>query len=297
MTLVPLAAALLTAAAGWGVVAPFLRSREWTLEKLADPLEDQRLSLLRSLRELDTERASGSLIEADYLALRKETELQAVAVLRQLRSRAASAELAAAIRPSRRRPKRTVASAPVRSGLLPGVLVAAGIAAATASVLAATLTQREPGGLITGEVPRAAAATAEALTFFEQRVQAHPEDINARLDLAQRFVDAGQVQQATEQYLAVVQIDPKNLEAHTRLGLLLFAAGLSEQGLKAVDRALQIDPTYPQALYARGVILLKGLHRPVDAGTALRAYLNAAPFGSHRVEAEQLLQQATGGGS
>jgi hypothetical protein len=45
-------------------------------------------------------------------------------------------------------------------------------------------------------------------------------------------------------------------------------------------------------LYFKGVILLRGLHRPSEAAGALRGYLEAAPFGSHRDQARDLLEQA-----
>jgi hypothetical protein len=57
-----------------------------------------------------------------------------------------------------------------------------------------------------------------------------------------------------------------------------------------VNRALELDPSYPEALYYRGVILLRGLDRSGAAEAALRAYLEGAPFGAHRDEARGLLQ-------
>ncbi len=285
-----LAAMLMTAMAGTGVVLPWLRSGRWALEKLADPLEQRRLSLLRSLRELDDERASGTLAESDYRSLRRETELQAVAALRALGARDGTRELAAAVAPAQRRT--LAARPPSRSGLVPGLLVAAGIVAATVPLLAGALANRTSGDLITGQAPPGSPASADPLSFFEQRVQAHPNDVNARLDLAQEEATTGRLQAAAEQYLAVIQLDPRNTEARTQVGLLIFEAGLPDQALKAIDQALQIDPEYPEALYARGLILLKGLHRPADATAAFRAYLAAAPFGSHRTEAEGLIQQA-----
>lgn len=284
---------LLTAVAGIGILIPFLRSGRWPLERLADPLEDRRLTLLRSLRELDADRASGTLAEADYWSLRHDTELQAVAALRALKAHDTGRELAAAVAPGRRR-KMAVAR-PAGSRLLPGMLVAAGIAAATIPLLAGALVNRTSGDLITGQNPPSGPAVADPLSFFEQRVQANPSDVNARLDLAQQEASAGRLQEASEQYLAVIQLDPRNTEALTQAGLLLFQAGLPDQALKVIDQALDIDSAYPQALYARGLILLKGLHRPADAAAAFRAYLLAAPFGSHRTEVERLLQQAQAG--
>ncbi len=256
---------------------------------MADPLEERRLSLLRTLRELDDERATGTLAEGDYRALRRDAELQAVAVLRSLKAREGSSELAAAVAPARRR--KTAAAAPAsRTRPLVGPLVAVAMVAAAIPLLMAGLANRAPGGLITGQAPPGIAAATSDLAFLEQQVQAHPGDVNARLDLAQWFAGNGRVQDAMEQYLAVVQLDPADREAHTQIGLLMYRAGLPEQGLTAVNQALQVDPSYPEALYARGLILLRGLDRPAEAASEFRAYLAAAPFGSHRAEVEALQQ-------
>jgi tetratricopeptide (TPR) repeat protein len=90
----------------------------------------------------------------------------------------------------------------------------------------------------------------------------------------------------------VLRLQPSNVEAKTRLGLLLFRAGLPEPGLRSVEQALATDPRYPEALYARGVILFMGMGQPKAAVPSLRAYLQVAPYGAHRDLVEQLLRLA-----
>src|SRR5207244_10076060 len=87
-----------------GVLRPFGRARDESLERLADPLEDERLSLLRGLRDLDDEHTEGSLTDQDYRALRSETEERAVAVLRALEARDGAGELAAGLKEFRSPP-------------------------------------------------------------------------------------------------------------------------------------------------------------------------------------------------
>ena len=95
------------------------------------------------------------------------------------------------------------------------------------------------------------------------------------------------------QDLEALRLDPTNAEAHADLGWVLFQAGKPDDALRAEEQALQADPQYAEAMYFQGVILLRGLDRPADAAVAFRAYLAAAPFGSHRDAAQQLLAQAT----
>lgn len=294
-----LAAAALSAVAAVGILRPFLGGRAVPFEP-TDPLEEERASLLRALRELERDRRSGTLEEETYRALRAETERRAVAVLRALRARegagwaveggagGAAWRAPAAWRalgegplqaPPRARPAPRLAAA-----VLVVFLVAAGVSLALSSALRA----RAPGEPITG----AAVGGAADLAFFEQRVREHPDDVAARLDLADRYLAAGDVRSATAQYLVALELDPENPEALTRLGFVLFRSGRPERGLEAVDRALRVDPDYPEALYYRGLILLRGLDRPEEAALAFRAYLQAAPFGSRREEVRELLTEA-----
>lgn len=122
-------------------------------------------------------------------------------------------------------------------------------------------------------------------------MQAHPKDVAARLDLAYPYLDVGQIPQAIDQYVAALRLDPENAEAHANLGLLLFLAGRPRVGLSQVDEALSVDPTYPEALYIKGLILLKGLGRERQAASVLEKYLQLAPFGGERDLVERLLQQ------
>jgi tetratricopeptide (TPR) repeat protein len=120
--------------------------------------------------------------------------------------------------------------------------------------------------------------------------------VAARLDLAQRYADAGRTDAAAEQYLVAVRLDPTNVEANAALGFILYQAGKPDEGLRAVQAALKVDATNPEALYEEGIILWSGLHRYTEARSAFRAYLAAAPFGAHRDEVQGYLERSTPSG-
>jgi tetratricopeptide (TPR) repeat protein len=297
-------AAALAAVAVVGVLRPFSRRGEPALERLADPLEDERLSLLRALRDLEDERASGALSEDDYRSLKGETEARAVAVLRALEARDGSGELAAGLKEMRSAATAGFAgpsgngqraSPEVRARRLPTFVIAGLALAAVIALLAGSLSARPPGGSATGDDVGGGGRSSDPLSFFEQRVEDHPRDVAARLDLARRYLDAGDVRAGIAQYLVALQLDPRNVEAQANLGFLLFRAGKAREGLRAVDAALEVDPAYPEALYFKGLILLQGLRKLDQAAEAFRAYLAAAPFGSRRSEVEGLLRQAESG--
>jgi cytochrome c-type biogenesis protein CcmI len=293
----------LTAIAAVAVLWPYHRGSAAALQRLADPLEDERRRALRHLRDLDEDRGAGKLDEAGYRDARAEAEARAVAVLRALEAREGTGELAGSLRelrrpapsgatrrpggrlPGRRWPRRAVAA-------LVGVVVVAGAAA----LLDGAVGERGTGQLTTGQAATGDAPGspgAASLEGLERRVREHPGDVAAHLTLAERYLDAGRLKEATLEYLGALKLDPSNVEANTQFGLLLFRSGLPEPGLRSVEQALAADPRYPEALYAKGLILFMGLRQPKAAVPSLRTYLQVAPFGDHRDLAEQLLELAT----
>jgi tetratricopeptide (TPR) repeat protein len=258
-----------------GVTSPLRRRDLVPIDPPADPLEDRRLALLIALRDLETAWASGAIEERDYQRLRTETESRMARVLRALDERAGPVEGdqgEGVARPRRRTSLGLVAAAVVGAMLL-GVVTPA---------LLRSLKQR----------PAEAAVAVDSLTFFEQRVRQHPRDLAARLDLASRYLNLGQLTPAYKQYLAALDIDHHSTDALAHVGILLHLEGRPKAGLDAENQALALDPTNAEALFFKGVILLKGLERPAPAAEALQAYLDAAPFGPEVPEARQLLQEA-----
>ena len=282
-------AAVLTGIALLGVLAPFARRRSGRQQALADPLHDRRLQLLRALRDLERDHARGAVAEADYERLRRQAEAEVVALIRSVGSPEQAVELAAALRarrPGRRRGRRV----PGQAALVAGLATVA-VAAAAIPLLLGSLGSRPAGGFITGTQPAAQPGTAVTL---EQQVNDHPDDLEARLDLAQTYLEAGQPREASQQYVEVLKRDPNNPEATTRLALLVYEAGDTNDALLGVEKVLAQHPDYPEALFIDGVILLNGENRPRDAIPPLQRYLQVAPTGGYRDDAQQLLQQAQG---
>ena len=94
---VAFAVAGLALVAGVGVIAGFLREAPAPVEPLADPLDDRREALLRSLADLEEAHASGALDEAGYLRLREQTVGRMARVLRALDRRDAAPGSATAV--------------------------------------------------------------------------------------------------------------------------------------------------------------------------------------------------------
>ncbi|MGH2527470.1 MAG: hypothetical protein ACRDG2_12065, partial [Actinomycetota bacterium] len=79
-----LTVASLSAVAAAGVVAGFRRRDPVLIEGPVDPLEDRRLTLLRSLADLEESWWSGALDETEHVRLRRETERGMARLLRAI---------------------------------------------------------------------------------------------------------------------------------------------------------------------------------------------------------------------
>lgn len=284
----PVAAAFAVAGvatvAGAGVVAGFLRETSVPVEPLADPLDDRRASLLRSLADLEEARSAGALEDPAYERLRAETERRIARVVRAIDRRADPGPAEVLERPSRAttgvvaEPRRVPAWAV-------GVLIAGTV---LAMVVVSLLRTSEPQT----QAASAPQASDDPLAFFQQRVEDHPGDLAARLDLAHRYLDAGMLEESLAEYAVALRLDPDDAEAHAHVGMILYVSGRPQEALDAVDRALSTDPSYPEALFFRGVILLRGLDRPGQAIDAFERYLAASPFGIERAKARDLITEA-----
>ena len=294
---VAFAVAGLAVLAGAGVFAGFLREAPAPVEPLADPLEDRREALLRSLADLDDAYASGALDEPGYLRFREQTEVRMARVLRALDRRDAAAS--AGIEPSTARAPgeelegeaggRAVRAASAEARRVPAWAVAVLIGGTVLAVVVASLARDAEPQTQAASSPQAA---DDPLAFFEQRVHEQPNDLAARLDLAHRYLDAGMIEESLSQYAVALDLDPDDAEALAHVGIILFQSGRPEEALRSVERSLSTDPRYPEALFIKGVILLRGLDRPDEAITAFETYLDAAPFGVERGTAKDMIAQA-----
>lgn len=278
--------------AGAGVVSGFLREAPIPVEPLADPLEDRRAALLRSLADLEEAHAEGALDEPEYLRLRERTEERMARVLRATDRRdAAATDVATAVAVADAESDgHAVATTAAEPRRVPPWAVAVLLGGTVLAVIVASLARDAEPQTQAAATPNATAD--DPLAFFEQRVKDHPDDLAARLDLAHRYLDAGQTEKALSEYAVALDMDPDDAEALAHVGQIFYQAERFDDALKYVDHALRTDPRYPEGLFTRGVILLHGLHRPEDAITAFEQYLEAAPFGVERQTARDLIDEA-----
>ena len=230
-------------------------------ERAALPeLEDERDFLLRSLDDLERERAAGDIDDPDYEALRDGYTARAAAVLRTIRAGEGAADLPAGgqSRPARRWPRAAIV----------GLLVL-GFAGGAGALVALTAGDRLPGQTVTGSLP-----------------SAQPD----QLLQARQLIGEGKLLEAVQAYDGVLAKDPRNPEALAYKGWLLRLAGkaggsggqtgsadLINRAQQSIEAAVAADPSYPDAHFFLGMILYEDRDDPVKAITQFRLFMADQP--------------------
>lgn len=252
-------------------------------------LESERDFLLRSLDDLEAERAVGDLQPDQYERLRDDYTARAAAVLRAIDEGVDARPVAP---PTSLRRRLLVAAA------------LAGFAAVAAVLLAGALGQRLPGETVTGNEQSAPRDTADDRAALERDVRDRPDDAGAHLALARFLLDAGDVAEAVKEFDAAARLDPANAEATAYAGWLVYlasrsadpaaAAELTDGALRRLDAAVAAQPDYPPARFFRGMVLFRGKGDAAGAASEFERYLALVPDGPERQQVQALLDQARG---
>ncbi len=250
-----------------------------------DELLEERDFLLRSLDDLERERADDDIDDETYTRLRDDYTARAAAVLRAIRDGSSSDVVDDSDGGRRTRTTRLVI---VGAGVVVFAVVA-GI------LLARAVGERAPGGSATGNQQLAdgeeASSAAEQLTALEAAVEAAPDDPTAHLELA-RFLAPDDPARALEEYDEVVALDPANAEARAYGGWIVHLAGLPDEAMTRIDRAVATDPEYPDAHFFRGMTLFQGVGDAEAAVVEFDRYLELAPDGAFAEQVREIRDQA-----
>ena len=258
-------------------------------------LEEERDFFLRSLRDLEAERAAGDIDDIDYQSLHSDYTARAASVLRRLDALDSPPAATEEVAPP------PVASAPVASaggasGTTEGAgdasrrgvsrrrrLVLAGAAAAIAAAgigwaVVASSGSRLPGGTVSGQA-------------------VGQEQVGKLLLAAQQATAKGDGVTALKDLEAVLKQDPNQVEALASEGWILAQTQqpqLLQQGIGLLTKAEQLNPGYPPARVYRGVAYLAE-HDYADAVGDLQWYLAHDPDPGLVTRVRQALAEAQAG--
>jgi cytochrome c-type biogenesis protein CcmH/NrfG len=256
-------------------------------------LEAERDFLLRSLDDLETERAAGNLDDTQYRLLHDDYTARAAAVLRSLESGADA-------RPAQVKP-------PVRKRFLVACALV-GFAMVAGAILASQLGERSPGQTATGnqQIGDQAEAAAKRLAQLRRDVAQNPQEPGAHLQLGQELLTAGNISEAIQEFDTAAKLDPTDAEASAYGGWVVFLASraaadstdpettadLLEGAMRRLDAAVAADPDYPDAHFFRGMVLLRGRNDPAGAVPEFERYVALVPHGPQTGQVKQLLEAA-----
>ncbi|HEU5450323.1 MAG TPA: hypothetical protein VFW57_15090 [Acidimicrobiia bacterium] len=263
-------------------------------------LESERDFLLRSIADLETEREAGNLDDDRYRALKDDYTARAAAVLRSIEESHEAAPPPAPV-PRKRR-------------LLTGGAVLAFVIVAALALAASTGNRRE-GQTITGNAQGAESdevPVADRKAALERQIQEHPDDPAAHLVYARFLIETSDPNaggawpppDAVKSYLKAAQLDPKNPEANAYAGWTLFlatqnseadpktTAELVDRALVRLDAAVAANDSYPDGVFFRGMVQLRGKNNPKAAIPDFERYLVLVPEGQFHDQVKQLLDQA-----
>ncbi len=255
-------------------------------EKNEEHVREERDFLLRSLDDLETERAAGNIDDDTYGRLHDDYTARAANAVRAMQGGATNDDAATEAAPYSRRHRVLVVG---------GLILFAVIASAS---LAFALGARLPGDPVTGRTPeRSEVSAADRERALEAAATRAPDDANAQLSLARFRLGRQDHAGALEAFQAAAGLDPTNPEPFAYSGWIIRLQGYPDESLQLLDKAISIDNSYPDARFFRGFVLLRDKLAPERAIPDFQQYLVAAPDSPLAEQVRVLLAEAVESGS
>jgi tetratricopeptide (TPR) repeat protein len=236
-------------------------------------LEAERDFLLRSIDDLEEERAAGNVDDGTYRELHDDYTARAAAVIRSLD---AGTDLTA--------PELHPTSALRRALTVGGIVVFALVAAV---LLSHAVGQRRPGQTITGNEQVGSASTSpggDSGPALAAAVKRQPRSYDAHIAYARYLIQNRDYADAVLEFGAAARLDPSQPEPPTYAGwagaLVARQVGdasarqsLLSASLERIDDVIKAHPKYPDAYAFRGVILFNFEQNARDAIPSFQQYL------------------------
>jgi cytochrome c-type biogenesis protein CcmH/NrfG len=246
-----------------------------------EELISEKDTVLRAIKDLEFDLASGKLSPEDYMAMRSKYETRAVAALQQVDAQEAALrrrqQMVMPAKPSAPSPMRVSSrlwARPVFTLSIIGLLI---LIVGAGGFLLGRVRQEEPTGAMAREGNQDNAP--QMVTALEARLQQNPRDVEALVGLGRIYLQTGQMPKAIEVYRRALEVDGNNVSALSGMAMILAQAGHSEQALSLLDKALAINPQMPMALLFKGRILYENKKDYVGAIANWEHFLKLIPQG------------------
>ncbi len=93
-----------------------------------------------------------------------------------------------------------------------------------------------------GLLARQTGKRGDALTAFEEAVQANPKSVSAALELGAELEAAGQSERALEVYGKAAAASPDDATSHAKLGAVFAARGMNDRAVAELETAVKLNP-------------------------------------------------------
>ena len=167
-------------------------------------------------------------------------------------------------------------------GVLVGFIagVGAGIRFASKDVLpsAAAPAASEPGK----------APSGEEIRVLEGVLAKDPANLQALIDLGNRYFDGRQFQKAVDMYARALKIDPGNSDVRTDMAIMLRGLKEYDRAVSELKQAAAMDPNHVNSRYNLGIVLL---HDKGDVKGAIAAWEDCLKAGATGDQAEKIREQ------
>jgi cytochrome c-type biogenesis protein CcmH/NrfG len=247
-------------------------------------LRVEKETVLRAIKDLEFDLASGKLSNTDYSAMRSKYEARAMDILQDLDvQEAAMQKLPQVPVPPGRPPSSRIRAAgerwprPVFVASVVGLLMV--IVGGGGFLLGRVTQDATVDGAAREPAAGGAGDGAQVTAALEARLAQNPRDLEALVGLGRVYLQTGQVPKAIEFYKRALEIDATNVSALSGMAMILAQAGHSDQALKLFDRVLAINPQVPMALLFKGRILYEDKKDYAAAIASWEQFLRLMPQG------------------
>jgi protein O-mannosyl-transferase len=118
----------------------------------------------------------------------------------------------------------------------------------------------------------------DAIAEYEMAVRMKPDLVEARYNLANALLEAGEPVDAIEQLEAAAQLSPNSAAIHNNLGIALSRVpARAPEAVSEYEAALRLQPDYVEAQYNLGVVLIQIPDRVQDGIGHLEEALRIKP--------------------
>jgi tetratricopeptide (TPR) repeat protein len=132
------------------------------------------------------------------------------------------------------------------------------------------------------------ASSPEEMKALEALVKKEPNNLQALIDLGNRYFDAQSFEKAIDVYTRVLKLDPKNADVRTDMAVMYRGLKDYDRAVKELKEAAAMNPGHVNSRYNLGVVLL---HDKKDVDGAIAAWEDCLKAGATGEQADRIRQQ------